>query len=871
MNNQIDSDEEMVEILIAEDSPTQAERLRYLLEQHRYRVVLANDGRQAIALLGAHRPALVISDIVMPGMSGYELCQWIKANENNGDIPVILLTSLSDPEDVIEGIACGADSFVTKPYSDAYLLSHVAETLDNRTGLPKDERQSVEVEIIVAGKQLSITAKPQQMITLLTSTYRAAVHRNYELVQAQNELSSLNERLEELVEERTAALTSENAERRRAEEALRQSNDFNNILLQTHPLRIDIVSKDGHVLFLSPPLQELLGEEALGARCWELYKDDGQQCPNCPLRLPIEVGKTNVIEASGILNGRDFEISYTGMIFQGEEAIMEVFFDITRRNQIETELRQRLTELEAVKRVSSALRTAQTLDEMLPDLLDETLKVLDAEAGSIWLYEANSESLSPTVSRGWFSRIDHLQLKSGEGISGMVFATGAAHLSREFLHDPLVHPTRHHQMPAGWGGACAPIRSAQANIGVLFVSVQLPRELTTGEVRLITMLTDIAGNAIQRTRLHTQTEQRLRQVQALHTIDTAITSRSDLPETLAIFLQQALTSLHVDALSVLLLNSYTGMLEYAAGRGFHTRGIEGSRLRLGAGYAGRAALEKRTVHLADLRAAGDSYERAGLLAGENFASYYGVPLIAKGEVKGVLDIFHRSPLDGDGEWLDLLETMAAQAAIAIDNAALYSGLQCANTELAAAYDMTIQGWARALDLRDKETEGHSTRVATMTVEMARAMGIGNEDIKHVRWGAQLHDIGKMGIPDTILLKPGPLTDAEWVVMRKHPVFAHEMLAGIEYLQLSLDIPYNHHEKWDGSGYPRGLKGEEIPLVARIFAVVDVYDALTSDRPYRAAWSKDKALEHIREQSGKHFDPKVVEVFWQVALPELKQT
>lgn len=190
-------------------------------------------------------------------------------------------------------------------------------------------------------------------------------------------------------------------------------------------------------------------------------------------------------------------------------------------------------------------------------------------------------------------------------------------------------------------------------------------------------------------------------------------------------------------------------------------------------------------------------------------------------------------------------------------------LREANTQLLNAYEATIEGLSLALDLRDRETEGHSRRVTDLTVQLAQAMGMGEEELMHIRRGALLHDVGKIGIPDSILHKPSTLTEEEWVIMRKHPQFAYDMLHSIEYLRPALDIPYSHHEKWDGTGYPRGLRGEEIPLTARLFAVADVWDALTSDRPYRAAWTKEQALEYIREQSGKHFDPQVVELFFKI--------
>ena len=183
-----------------------------------------------------------------------------------------------------------------------------------------------------------------------------------------------------------------------------------------------------------------------------------------------------------------------------------------------------------------------------------------------------------------------------------------------------------------------------------------------------------------------------------------------------------------------------------------------------------------------------------------------------------------------------------------------------NAELLHAYDATIEGWSRALDLRDHETEGHSRRVTEMTLRLARAVGIPEAEMVHVRRGALLHDIGKMGVPDAVLLKPGPLDDDEWITMRRHPALAKEMLDPAEFLRPALTIPYCHHEKWDGSGYPQGLRGDEIPLPARLFALVDVWDALSSDRPYRAAWPVERVKDHLHRLAGTHFDPDLVSVF-----------
>ena len=351
----------------------------------------------------------------------------------------------------------------------------------------------------------------------------------------------------------------------------------------------------------------------------------------------------------------------------------------------------------------------------------------------------------------------------------------------------------------------------------------------------------------------------LEHLTALVEIDRAINFSFDLDLSLKTLLTHVIVQLGVDAADVLLFNPTSRTLEYVAGHGFLSKAIAEVRQPLGEGYAGRAAQEGHIVHVPDLTKEDDGFLRKGLLAGENFVSYHGVPLIAKGQVVGVLEVFHRSRLGRDKEWLEFLSALAAQAAIAIDNVTLFDSLQRSNTELFQAYDATIEGWSRALDLRDNETEGHTQRVAVLTVKLARLFGLSDAELVQVRWGALLHDIGKMAIPDSILLKHDTLTEEEWAVMKKHTVFAFEMLSPIRYLRLALDIPYAHHEKWDGTGYPLGLKGEQIPLVARIFAVVDVWDALRSDRLYRTAWSVEKVREHIQSLAGTHFDPHVVEV------------
>ncbi|MCX7851587.1 MAG: HD domain-containing protein, partial [Caldilineales bacterium] len=396
--------------------------------------------------------------------------------------------------------------------------------------------------------------------------------------------------------------------------------------------------------------------------------------------------------------------------------------------------------------------------------------------------------------------------------------------------------------------------------GVLLVGVPAPRQFTADELRLLEALAEMAGATIHRLRLHAETLRRVQQLEALQTIDRAITASLDLRVSLAILLEQTTIQLGVDAAGVLLYNPHLNTLDYAAGHGLRSPLYRHTRVRLGEGLTGLAALEHRLVVVPDLSQADPPWGRETLREAEGFVTYAVAPLVAKGQLQGVLEIFHRSPLRPDEDWLTFFQALAQQASIAVDNARLFDRLQRSHMELVMAYDATIEGWARALDLRDRETEDHTRRVTEMTLALARAMGMPEAELVHVRRGALLHDIGKMAIPDTVLLKPGPLTEEEWAIMRRHPEYALDLLSPILYLRPALDIPYCHHERWDGRGYPRGLKGEEIPLAARLFAVADVFDALTSDRPYRPAWSRQEALDYIRHQAGRQFDPKVVAVF-----------
>jgi len=540
--------------------------------------------------------------------------------------------------------------------------------------------------------------------------------------------------------------------------------------------------------------------------------------------------------------------------------MVAMFQDITVRKQAEDALRMKTGELETLFSISKHLRAARSADEMLPLVVKEMRSVLQADTSAIILLNPDEEHFRYAFGDGALAANIGKKFIADQSISGMVLQTNKPYVTVDLSSDPIKASGL--KGTEGLGPAVVvPLLSEEDFLGVLVCA--RTKELThshfsTSEVQLLTAIGEMVGNALRRAGLFDQALTRLQNVQALRSIDMAISANMELSIILEVLLAQGVTQLDVDAASVLLLDPHTHTLEYEAGYGFRTKAVESAHLRIGEGLPGEVALKRKILYVPNLSKS-KTLLRKNLLK-EEFVSYHAAPLIAKGQLQGVLEIFSRTPIAVNDEQTSFLETLATQAAIAIDNAQLFVNLQRSNFELEMAYNATIEGWSRALELRDQETEGHTLRVAKMTVGLAQAMGVKSEEIIHIRRGALLHDIGKMGVPDHILLKPGKLDDEEWELMKQHTDYAFAMLHPIDFLRLAIDIPHCHHERWDGNGYPRGLNGEQIPLAARIFAVVDVWDALNSDRPYRKAWTEEKALDYITANAGKHFDPQVVEQF-----------
>ncbi len=520
-------------------------------------------------------------------------------------------------------------------------------------------------------------------------------------------------------------------------------------------------------------------------------------------------------------------------------------------------LEDKMLELESVNQVMEKDIQQRKETELRLRRTQERLQ-LTVQAGNVGLWDWHLKSNRVYYSPEWKSQIGYEDHEIGDNFNEWLERVHPDDLESlmQAIQAYIENPWPDYQQEFRF-------RHKDGSYRWILTQASLIRDENDAPLRMLGTHIDITrrkNSEVEKSRLLEESRRRLRYLETLHDIDVAIRSSLDFQGILNILLSHLVTQLKVDAADLLLVSHVQGSFIYAAGTGFRTHAPESANIPLGMSFAGQAAKERRVIYQTDAEGLQSDPGFARLWEEEDFKAYFGIPLYAKDELIGVLEVFHRSDLNPDQEWREFLQILGGQAAIAIDNALMYENVQRTNAALTLAYDATIEGWSRAMDLRDKETEGHTQRVAQKTLRLARTLIQDEEQLLNIRRGALLHDIGKMGIPDAILFKPDRLTEAEWEIMRQHPQYAYDMLASIEYLQPALEIPYCHHEKWDGSGYPRGLAGNEIPLAARLFAVVDVWDALTSDRPYRPAWSREKALAYIQDQAGKHFDPQVVDLF-----------
>ena len=644
---------------------------------------------------------------------------------------------------------------------------------------------------------------------------------------------------------------------KKAEAALRESEVRYHKMLQMANDAIFVTDMDSFLLVdVNEKAQSLVGkerEDLLSMKVFDLYPEDMQEKSSTfyhqALHEDLHSAETcQIIHTNG--NRIDVEITNSRIELGSKTLLLGIFRDITERRKQE---RVR----EALLTISIELRKTESYSEVLPAILEQLLVVLNAEGAAISRRVGEMVVLDQ-VSTSWAEIRESTWEAKGfdkRWIEGRPFAIHNVVSERPSI--PWLQ-----NLPRSIDVLEAPLFTHEEVMGSLWVG----RETDWGDSdgHILANVADLAANAIQRVNFLVELERRLAYLQALFTLDRAIAGRLDLDLIFEVLLQLVIDQLGGGATDVLLYNEQDQSLEFASGIGFRVQTCKQKYSRDQLKLSGRVLSTAQPVKIFDLREEinkiSDFPSPEILLDQEDFQTFYGVPLKEKGRLLGVLEIFHREKVEYDDTSMDFLLALADQVAIAISQAQLFEEMQEANQALTVAYDETIEGWALALEMRDNETQGHSQRVTELVVELAMSMGVEGTDLVNLKRGAVLHDIGKMGVPDRILHKPGKLDPEEWEIMKKHPEYGYQMLSNIDFLQDALDIPLYHHERWDGTGYPEGLKEMDIPLSARIFAIVDVWDAVTNDRPYHAAWSQEEALAHIRTQNGKHFDPDVVRNF-----------
>ncbi|MFA5110057.1 MAG: GAF domain-containing protein [Desulfobaccales bacterium] len=671
-------------------------------------------------------------------------------------------------------------------------------------------------------------------------------------------------------------------EHQRADQALRESEAQYRLLVNNLNHGLVMVNREHCFTFVNPRFCDLLGysrEDLVGHKVFEFFDRDNQEIIRDQLdrgepgeQTPYEITWTRKDGAQIIVLITPIPAFEPDSPLNCSLCSVAVVTDITDRKRAEAQARLHLQSLRLL--IAGVEKLAQIRDPEA--LVPETCRLV-AEAfktGLVCLARVESSGLIRPLY--WTEEpapcLDNLEIRledpvMSQGPVSQAIATGKPVLSCNSPRQEEAAPWAAAALRLGYRAqAVFPLTNEHRTFACLIIYADQPDFFTPERMDLLQAFAGIVAASMEHTRLSHEVENHFKRLQSLRQIALAISSSLDLRTTLDIVLDQVAARLQVDAATILLFNPRTSILEFGAARGFKSDRINQIQVSLDQGCAGSVALQQQPLYIPDLAAVRDKCSRANLFDSEGFVSYFGVPLLHQGQTKGIIEILHRSRFDADAAMREFVEALTGPAAIALDNATLFAEMQRSHQELSQAYEATLEGWAMALELRDFETKGHSQRVTGLTLKLARALGVTEAELAHIYRGALLHDIGKIAVPDSILLKEGPLTSEEWVIMRQHPIFAHDLLAPIAYLRPALDIPFCHHEKWDGSGYPMGLKGEDIPLAARIFSVVDVWDALGSDRPYRSAWPPDKIKAYLQKQAGKQFDPQIVEVFLERFLP-----
>lgn len=671
-----------------------------------------------------------------------------------------------------------------------------------------------------------------------------------------------------------------------AEEVLRASEEKFRAMVEQMAEGFLLVDSDGKVRFINTALEKILGitrAEIIGRPFW-VYQT---RLLTPERRTPEHIARLKSISSEMIENHsveyfyRPIEAAIQSpdgsrhiiqqIVFpintQKEHMIGSIIRDVTTEKTSQQSLERFARRMELLHHIDQSILMAQEPEEIARATLEEIGKLFPIFYSSIFLVDSLTQNI-------------HLLAEGGEHPERNCPFTRELDLIDRLLSEDVNHIPDVCQSPltSGLCETCSfsgghsllsfRLKYGDQRVGALHLCSSALNAFDPEHLEIGREIADQLAIAIRQTELFDQTRQSLEREKNLNRVTHSISSSFDLESTIPVFLRLTTELLGVDGASLTLLSEDESQLIFPEIYTYPAA-IGRTRVQPGQGLAWKVVTTRLSIVVEDYARfpnALPEWVKAGVRA------IAAVPVMAGNRVLGSLGVFRFSltPTFTQRD-VELVQAIAQQAGMAIHNSQMYNTVQATAEELSTAYNATIQGWSRALELRDKETQGHSERVIELSVKLASQMGMTREAMPHFLRGVFLHDIGKMGIPDSILLKPGPLTPDEWVIMRQHPEYARRLLSDIPYLRPALDVPYSHHEKWDGSGYPRGLKGEEIPLGARIFAVVDVWDALTSDRPYRPAWSEKATKDYLLENAGKHFDPQVVNVFLQLIHDESSNT
>jgi HD-GYP domain-containing protein (c-di-GMP phosphodiesterase class II) len=545
----------------------------------------------------------------------------------------------------------------------------------------------------------------------------------------------------------------------------------------------------------------------------------------------------------------------------GEGELERLRAELARRDakvlHLENLMMMQLAKLQVMQEVQRVSSGNVALPEMLELFMDVTLRTTGTDAGSIMLLDADARELSFEVVRGPRSEgLKNIRVKVGEGIAGWVAKAGQSVLSEDVSKDHRFTGSVAKQIKViPHSILCVPLKGKARILGVLEVITRnLKKPFSYDDLSAMESLAGQIGMVLENAELFSSHDEEIRRLEALTSASGVVNSTLDLKVLLKLLMELAAKTLHAEASSILMVDEHSGDLVFEVAVGEKSDQVKEIRVPKGAGIAGAVAESGKPLLIPDASKDERFFRKADEKTSFVTRNVIAVPLVARGKCIGVMEVLNRL---GGGTFshddMELLQALGHQSAIALQNAQLFENLQ-------ESFLSTVRSLAQAVDAKDSYTAGHSSRVTQYSVLIAEELKCSDDEIRNLRMSGLLHDVGKIGIRDSVLSKPGQLDDEEFAVMKSHPSVGAGILKPVRQLKEVIPGVLNHHERFDGRGYPGGLKGEEIPLAGRIIGVADAFDAMTSDRVYRPRLSDEVALAELKKHSGTQFDSRIVKAF-----------